>query len=775
MGIGFRTGRTTGQSSCVREMSAAPRPKAAREGAPFAVGLIPERRFAPRQWLLLLLLTAARAGGETWMGLEVASEDRCSPYDRDDYSYSQSLEPRILERMGGSIRCRYTGEEFDSLKGTDIEHVVAISEAHDSGLCAADATTRRDFSGDLDNLTLAAPRVNRHEKGGKDAGEWMPQTNRRWFAETVILVKKKYGLSIDSRERDSLAVVLGGRTQTITFSEHISPIIYNNCTECHRPGAIGPIPFTNYGEVTAYAATIQYVTQSRYMPPWPPDPDYSRHAGERTITQPEIDLIARWVEDGIPQGDPALELPLPTFPVGSALGTPDLVLTMAEPFAIRGDNQDQYQVFVIPTGLAEDRAIAAVEFRPGNRQIVHHALLAADITGTARKKDSETPEYGYESFGGFGSPIAVSLPSYTPGAHTVPFPQGVGQILPRDSDLLLQVHYAPWPTAASDQSSVNIFFRKDPLEREVGLIAMLPFSSLGRNVWPDSLDQRSRERIVELLERIGISTSSLQDLINLATSARDLFDARIRVAEREFEGPFVIPADEIKTFRGTLSITQDISLMSIYPHMHLLGQSCEVYAVDPQGERTNLLRIPEWDFNWQGSYTFTHFQRIRAGSKIHAVVTYDNTSDNPLNPNVPPRAMSWGEKTTDEMLTIAMQYVPYQPGDEHIPLGGPMAATEIVETPMEPQGLPAQAVLYPPYPNPFNPMVQIPFTVPGRMAVRMEVFDILGQRVAILVDEIVESGQHITSFNGADLANGIYVVRLATLDAASARRILLLR
>ena len=560
--------------------------------------------------------------------------------------------------------------------------------------------------------------------------------------------------------------------QTITFSEHIAPIIYNNCTACHRAGEIGPIPFANYDEVAAYAATVQYVTQKRYMPPWKPDPNYSRHVGARTLSQSEIDLIARWVEDGFPQGDPALEAPLPDFPTGSVLGTPDLVLTMEEPFTIRGDSQDQYRIFVIPTGLTEDRAIAAVEFRPGNRQIVHHALIAADVTGTARQQDSETPEYGYESFGGFGSPIAVMLPSYTPGAHIVPFPQGVGQILPKNSDLLLQVHYAPWPIAESDQSSVNIFFKKEPLEREVGLIAILPFSSDRLSAIPDNLG-----RLAEVLERLGVKVSNLADFINLAASAKDLFDARPQIAKREFEGNFIIPANEIKTFRSTLTINQDISLMSIYPHMHLLGKSCEVYAVDPQGERTNLLLIADLDFNWQGSYTFTHFQKITAGSKIHASVTYDNTAGNPLNPNIPPRGMSWGEKTTDEMLIVAMQYVPYQPGDENIALAPNVLDTDTaVAAGSSTQGpLPTRAVLYPPYPNPFNPMTQIRFAVPGLTMVRLEVFDILGQRVDVVVNEVLDAGSHTAIFDGAGLASGVYIVRLAIPGEAVERRITLLR
>ena len=164
--------------------------------------------------LLLLLLLAGPIYAETWMGLEVEPENRRSVYDRDrDYRYSQSLEPAIAKRMGG-IRCRYTGQRYQSLRDTQIEHVVALSEAHDSGLCAADAVTKRRFANDLLNLTLSDPSVNR-QKSGKDAGEWMPRLKPHEFAKTVILVKLKYGLSVDRREKAALDRALNGRSVTM--------------------------------------------------------------------------------------------------------------------------------------------------------------------------------------------------------------------------------------------------------------------------------------------------------------------------------------------------------------------------------------------------------------------------------------------------------------------------------------------------------------------------------------------------------------------------------
>ena len=147
---------------------------------------------------------------QTWRGLTVAVEYRCSPYDADDYPYSQSVEPRIVADMGGIIYGPYTGNTFSSTKETDIEHIVARSEAHDSGLCAASDTTRRRFSSDLLNLTLASPSVNRHQKSGKDAAEWLPELNLCWFADRVIQVKREYGLTVDPREADALDAVLSG-------------------------------------------------------------------------------------------------------------------------------------------------------------------------------------------------------------------------------------------------------------------------------------------------------------------------------------------------------------------------------------------------------------------------------------------------------------------------------------------------------------------------------------------------------------------------------------
>ncbi len=145
----------------------------------------------------------------TWRGLVIAAENRCSPYDLDDYPYSQSVEDLIIAELGG-IYSPYTGETFTSKTETDIEHMVATSEAHDSGLCAADAATKRRFASDLLNLTLADPTTNRHEKSDKDAADWLPDMNRCWFADRVVRVRREYDLTIDRREASALEAVLSG-------------------------------------------------------------------------------------------------------------------------------------------------------------------------------------------------------------------------------------------------------------------------------------------------------------------------------------------------------------------------------------------------------------------------------------------------------------------------------------------------------------------------------------------------------------------------------------
>ena len=456
----------------------------------------------------------------------------------------------------------------------------------------------------------------------------------------------------------------------VTYTKDISPIIYKNCTVCHRAGEIGPFPLTNFEEVRDEAFTILSVTRKGYMPPWMPNREFSKFKflGERGLTDQEIETIAQWVEAGMPEGDPAIEAPMPKFAKGSALGNPDLTLRADEPYKIKGSNEDEYRVFVLPTGLSEDRDLVGVEFRPGNRAILHHALLAFDTTGQARKVDASDPLVGYEVFGGFGIPVSpqAQLPGYTPGAVPLRLPKGVGIKLPAGADILMQTHYAPWPVRDSDQSGVNLFFTDEPVERYLKTRQLMPFDLVEEDtLQPPELNLLERLDVIrELVDEFGQNGfGGAGNSGDVAERLGDGFGGRL-----ESWSLFKLPPDEVSRFHGLWKVEEDISLISIYPHMHLLGKGWEIYAIDPEGNRENLLKIDSWDFNWQGDYPLPKYLKIDKGSTIHAIATYDNTAGNPMNPRMPPQASGWGGKTTDEMYLLGFNYVDYREGDENTSL-----------------------------------------------------------------------------------------------------------
>ena len=195
--------------------------------------------------LLAVFFVAVGVAAETWRGLVVAPEHRCSPYDKKrDYPYPQSIEREIV-RLLGAVYGPYTGTCFASTRQTDIEHIVATSEAHDSGLCARDRATRARFASDLRNLTLAAPHVNRHQKSGKDAAEWLPERNRCWFVARVIEVRRAYDLTIDRREAAALERVLSqcesvAMEPLVCHAEQGADYLQGGAAARHRAGAQRP-------------------------------------------------------------------------------------------------------------------------------------------------------------------------------------------------------------------------------------------------------------------------------------------------------------------------------------------------------------------------------------------------------------------------------------------------------------------------------------------------------------------------------------------------------
>lgn len=495
--------------------------------------------------------------------------------------------------------------------------------------------------------------------------------------------------------------------QEVTFANDIAPIIYKNCTTCHRQGEIGPMPFTSYDEISAWGSMLNEVIQSNYMPPWPPSKEYSRFSNERGLTDDEKSLIAEWIENEMPRGDISLEPEVPQFPTGSQIGTPDLILTMEEAFQHSGNGNDEYRVFVLPTGLTEDREIAAIELRPGNATIVHHALFSYDTSGEARNLDQQDSEYGYDGFGGFGIDEAFTrqFPGYVPGQDPYIYPNTLGKTLPAGSDLLIQMHYGPVYTDQLDQSTVNIFFKDEPVERQVREFIMLPFEFSGT----------------------------------------------------QMDKPFFIPANQVETFHGQYTTPIDASILSIAPHMHLLGKSWEVYIEHIDGSLTNVIQVPDWDFNWQGTYNFPRFIVAEQGATIHAIATYDNTIDNPVNPNSPPQFVTWGEKTTDEMYYLPISFVPYNVGDEDIIFDNSVTSISNVHLEKE------LTHLDHPYPNPSSDHIEIGFTLSVDQRAHLELRAIDGKLIKTAIDsKLYAKGKHLHQMRVDDVQQGTYLVVLST-------------
>jgi hypothetical protein len=500
--------------------------------------------------------------------------------------------------------------------------------------------------------------------------------------------------------------------QEVTYARDIAPIIYKNCSTCHRPGEIGPMSLMSYDDVAGWAGTIKYVTSNKIMPPWKADPNFQHYLDENYLSQSQIDKISAWVDAGAPRGDIAEEPKVPDFPQGSLLGTPDLKLSFAKAYTHKGNGKDEYRYFVIPSGVLQNKKLKAIEMRPGNARIVHHALFFADNTGKARNYDNQTPEYGFggDDFADFGTFEVINrtqYPGYVPGQKPRYFPDGLAQDFKAGTDLVIQIHYAPTVVDEVDSSSVNIFFADDSevITREVSSYIMLPTNLPGG-----------------------------------------------------FNG-FFIPGKQVKTFEGTFTSPVDASLIGIFPHMHLLGKKWEVRVENPDGTKSNLIKIDDWDFNWQGGYSFKKYIVIKKGAKVKAFATYDNTSDNPSNPNNPPKLVTWGEGTKDEMYYLPLQFVPYQVGDENVIFEPEVSATKDHKL---------STIKAKVYPNPISSkastLVQIEFELNNGGPVDIQIADINGKTIRRLRErEFFATGSHLVHWSTQDLSPGQYYVQISHL------------
>ena len=387
---------------------------------------------------------------------------------------------------------------------------------------------------------------------------------------------------------------------SVTFSHDVAPILYSHCVVCHRPGAVAPFSLRSYADAAKRASLIATVVAKRFMPPWLPDGSGPRFQNERRLTASEIATFERWADAGAPEGDPAAAPRAPQFPDGWELGKPDLAATMRQPFDVPADGPDLYQCFAIPIGEPRDRYLRAIDIRPSNSKVAHHVLLFEDVTGSARKRDTGA---GYSCFGTPGFLPAHGLGGWTPGSLAIQMPPDLSETLYARADLVLQVHYHPTGKPERDQTSVGLYFTDEPPRKHARDIALES-------------------------HRIDIPPG----------------DRNYKVSDH-----FTIPVD--------------VNALGIIPHAHYVCREMYGYAILPNGKRMTLIHIPDWNFDWQAQYRFAAPVRLPADTRVEMEFTYDNSADNPRNPNHPPQRVVWGPGSKDEMAGLHIEVTPVRESD----------------------------------------------------------------------------------------------------------------
>jgi hypothetical protein len=398
------------------------------------------------------------------------------------------------------------------------------------------------------------------------------------------------------------------KAEGVTFNRDVAPILFEHCSSCHRPGQTAPFSLLSYADARRHARQIALTTERRIMPPWKAD-SHGEFYSERRLDPAQIALLRAWAAAGAPEGDPARKPRPPQYPDGWQNGLPEAVFAPAKPYDVEPDGPDVYRCFVIPTHYAGDRYISGVEFRPGNPAVVHHALVLLDTSGMARKLDEADPGPGFASSASTPRfPVAGALGAWAPGMQPIAPPDGVGLLLPKGADIILEVHYHKNGKRESDLTRLGLRFCRTPVDKRLRCFAVTD--------------------------------------LNLRIPAGEA-DHRIAVSRP-------LPADA--------------TIYQVTPHMHLLGREMTVTATLPGGKERRLVRVRDWDFRWQTTYRFREPFHLPAGTVISIAARYDNTEANPSNPNHPPRTVTLGEQTTDEMCTA---YVGLTLDEEHLTRGLP--------------------------------------------------------------------------------------------------------
>jgi hypothetical protein len=386
--------------------------------------------------------------------------------------------------------------------------------------------------------------------------------------------------------------------QPVTFSKEIAPLVFDRCGSCHRPGGPAPFSLLTYADVRSRATQIAAVTKSRFMPPWPAESDVGTFTGQKRLSPDEIALLQRWVDDGAVEGDPR-DLPRPPSRTeGWQFGTPDLVVSLADPFVLRADGSDAFRIFTIPLPIDGTRYVTGLEFLPGNARVVHHANIRLDPTGNSRQLDARDPLPGYD---GLMARSAVypegHFLGWTPGQVAPLVPPSMAWRLDPGTDLVVQLHMQPSGASETVKPMIGFYFSRTPPSRTPTILRL---GSQGIDISPG--------------------------------------DARHIVSDS-----FVLPAS--------------IELHALQPHAHYRARDVLGTATFPDGTTKTLIHIGDWDFRWQHVYRFVKPVALPKGTRLAMQYTYDNSAGNPRNPQLPPQRVLWGQRSVDEMGDLWFQFV----------------------------------------------------------------------------------------------------------------------
>ena len=395
-----------------------------------------------------------------------------------------------------------------------------------------------------------------------------------------------------------------------TFSKDVAPILYKNCTNCHRTGEIGPMPLVSFADARPWAKAIANRVADGTMPPWHADAAHGEFLNDRRLSGADRDTIVKWAGGGAAEGNRA-DLPkLPAYADGWQIGQPDTVFAMQEDYPIPASGTVEYKNFEVPTNLTEDKWAQAIEVRPGNRAVVHHVIVYMI--------DPKPASHGPQPF--------TFAPGMRRPAEAPKTERGV-----EANDRPMKHQPTGWLSGFAPGQSVRVYQPGTALRVPAGttLIVSVHYTANGK----------------ETTDRTRIGIKWANEAPKTAVDVATLQNAN-----------FVLPAGSSDTrVDAELTLKEDLTIWSVLPHTHMRGKRWEVTAIYPDGRSELILNVPKYDFNWQTDYVFKQPLNLPKGTKIHTAAWYDNSTANKANPD-PKKDVYWGDQTWEEMQFTAITF-----------------------------------------------------------------------------------------------------------------------